>query len=189
MSAARLSDNWGMQWGSVAEIVAAACTIVTVVISVVVSLQQIRERRDAQAQLLTERERSRWRDAESVSAWVHTRTKANGKQVATIHVLNASPRPVFAVTIIPTTYVRHITSQHIVCAVIGPGIDQTEDFSAAARDLVDLEEASPDIAQRIGVRLLFRDSAGGAWERDIDGRLREREANYSDGEFPGLPRA
>jgi hypothetical protein len=36
-----------MQWGSVAEIVAAVCTIVTVVLSVLLAVQQIGERRKA----------------------------------------------------------------------------------------------------------------------------------------------
>ena len=70
---------------------------------------------------------------------------------------------------------------------LAPGIDIAEDFTESAKTLVLGEEASQDIAQRVGVRIRFRDSAGRSWERSIDGRLHERENNPADFEFQFEP--
>lgn len=182
-SASPAPDNRKMEWGSVAEIVAAACTIVTVVGSVLLAVQQIGERRAAQALLESERDRARRSDAESVMAWVETRTSPKGKQTAVLHVLNSSPRPVFAAYIVPTTYWKRHTSAPILCDVLAPGIDVPEDFTEEAKGLVAGEEGNLDIAQRVGVRIRFRDSAGQSWERTIDGRLHEHENNPADFDF------
>ena len=180
-------DNGRMEWGSVAEIVAAACTIVTVLVSVVIVVQQVGERREAQSLLESERARARRSDAEAVTAWVETRTSRRGRQTATLHVLNGAPRPIFAAYIVPTTFYKTHAGQPIVCGVLAPGIDIAEDFTESAKTLVLGEEASQDIAQRVGGRMRFRDSAGRSWERSIDGRLHERENNPADFEFQFEP--
>ncbi|WP_285365473.1 hypothetical protein [Microbacterium sp. LMC-P-041] len=176
-----------MQLGSVAEMVAAACTIITVLVSVIVVVQQIGERRKTQALLDSERQRARRSDAEAVTAWVETRTSPKGKQTAILHVLNASPRPVFAAYIVPTTYYKRHTSAPILCDVLAPGVDVIEEFTDSAKSLVEGEEAATDIAQRIGVRVRFRDSAGRNWERTVDGRLHERKNNPADFDFNFAP--
>lgn len=172
-----------MEWGSVAEVVAALCTIITVVVSVLLAVQQIGERRHAQALLESQRQRDRRSDAESVMAWVETRSSLKGKQTAVLHVLNSGPRPVFAAYIVPTTYWKRHTSAPILCDVLAPGIDVPEDFTDEAKALVASEEGKHDIAQRIGVRIRFRDSAGQNWERTIDGRLHEHADNPADYDF------
>src|SRR3546814_7330254 len=170
-----------MQWGSIAEIVAAVCTLITVFVSVLLAVQQIGERGKAQALLASELERARRSDAEAVTAWIETRTSPRGKQTATLHVLNASPRPVFAAHIVPTTYYRRHNGAPIVCDVLAPGVDVPEDFTEDARMLLEGEGGgTDDIAQRVGVRIRFRDSAGLSWERTLDGRLHERENNPAD---------
>src|SRR3546814_7451588 len=74
-----------MQWGSIAEIVAAVCTIITVFVSVLLAVQQIGERGKAQALLASELERARRSDAEAVTAWIETRTSPRGKQRSEEH--------------------------------------------------------------------------------------------------------
>lgn len=177
------ADICRMEWGSVAEIVAAACTIVTVAVSVFIGVQQIGERREAQALLISERERARRSNAEAVTAWVETRTSRRGKQTATLHVQNASRHPVFAASIVPRTYYKRRARAPIICDVLPPGVDMPEDFTDSARGLVEGEGGNHDIAQRIGVRIRFRDSAGQSWERSIDGRLHEHENNPADFDF------
>lgn len=176
-----------MNWGSIAELVAAACTIVTVVVSVAVAIQQIGERRKTEELLQQERNRARRADADAVSAWIQTVTDQGGSQRSTLHVLNSSPRPIFAVTIIPMTFWKHQRSQRIICAVLGPGVDMTEDFTEEARGMIEFEGGSEDVAQRIGVKLIFRDAAGLSWERGVDGRISERTWNFADDEFPPEP--
>ena len=175
-----------VQWGSVADLVGAAGTIITVVISVAIAVQQIRERRETQELLQNERDRARRSDADSVSAWVATETK-RGRQKSTLHLLNGSPRPIFAVTMIPMTYFEFHRAQRIVCAVVGPGVDLVDDFTADARDLVNFIGGNADVTQRIGVKVIFRDASGQSWERGIDGTLKQRDWNYADDEFPAEP--
>lgn len=163
--------------------IAAACTIITVLVSVIVVIQQIGERRETQALFESERQRARRSDAEAVTAWVETRTSPRGKQTAILHVLNAAPRPVFAAYIVPTTFYKRHTSVPVLCDVLAPGIDVSEDFTDTARALVNGEGGHKDLAQRIGVRVRFRDSAGQSWERAVDGRLHEHANNPADFDF------
>lgn len=70
-------------------------------------------------------------------------------------------------------------------------MDLVESFDAALKSLVSLHGAPESIiveaSGRVGVKLIFRDSEGRSWERGIDGKLKEREWNFADDDFPAEP--
>lgn len=180
-----------MIWGSIPDWIAAVGTILAVSVSVSLAAFEIRQRRRSETLLAGEGERARSTDAASVVAWVETK-QVKGKSRSTLRLLNAGRRPVFAITMVPVSYGGFRRGQRIVTPVLGPGMHLDEPFDGEVNDLLAPEHADdhyvhPDPAARIGVKLIFRDSAGLNWERGIDGRLRERDWNYADDEFPGEP--
>lgn len=179
-----------MDWGSLADWLAAIGTLLAVGVSVSIAIYEVRKRQEGERLLAAEHARARQADAAAVVTWVETK-QAGGRKHSILHLLNSGQRPVFAVAMIPVVYGTFERGQRWVVPVLGPGVDLVESFDDALKSLVSLHGAPESIiaeaSGRVGVKLIFRDSEGRSWERGIDGKLKEREWNFADDDFPAEP--
>jgi hypothetical protein len=179
-----------MDWGSLPDWLAAIGTLLAVAVSVSIAVYEVRKRREGERLLAAEHLRARQSDAAAVVAWVESKNKRR-RPHTTLRLLNSGTRPVFAVAMIPVVYGSFERGQPWAVPVVGPGVSFDSPFDDALKSLVTLHGAPENILDapdgRVGVKLIFRDSEGRSWERGIDGKLKEREWNFADDNFPPEP--
>lgn len=121
----------------------------------------------AAALAIQQRDRRR-QVAEQITAWL----QMGEQEPITFHVLNSST--VAAYEVIARAVFRKTTTQAVTAFPVLPPGEQTN----TVEELWDPDHL--DAVYAPGVSLKFRDSAGRAWHRTIDGRIKRLRRRYSE---------